>query len=122
MESKDQYSQIYDLAPVGYVSLKLKGIILNANQTLAQMLFMEKNALIHQPFSSCVLFKDQDIYYLHLKKMCKSETKLMCELRMKKKDGTPIDVQLKSSVVPDKSGKPLEYRMAIVDTQLNNTL
>ena len=46
----------------------------------------------------------------------------MCELRMKKKDGTPIDVQLKSSVVPDKSGKPLEYRMTIVDTQLNNTL
>lgn len=115
VESKDEYSQLYDLAPVGYVSLNLKGIILNANQTLAQMLFMEKNALIHQPFSSCVLFKDQDIYYLHLKKMCKSETKLVCELRMKKKDGTPIDVQLKSSVVPDKSGKPLEYRMTIID-------
>ena len=115
MEFKIQYSQLYDLAPVGYVSLNLKGVILNANLTLAQMLSMERNVLIHQPFSNCILSEDQDIYYLHMKKMSESKTQLVCELRMEKKDNTPIDVQLESSIIQDKSGNPLEYRIAVID-------
>jgi len=38
VESRDRYSDLYDFAPVGYVTISSKGLILEANLTFAKML------------------------------------------------------------------------------------
>ena len=51
-KGRDQYSHLYDFSPVGYVTLTEKGIIHEANLTLASMLGVERSVLVGKPFSS----------------------------------------------------------------------
>ena len=44
--SRDRYSDLYDFAPVGYVTVSEKGSILHANLSCAAMLGVERSSLI----------------------------------------------------------------------------
>ena len=50
--SRDKYSHLYDFAPVGYFTMSEKGIIEDVNLTGADMIGIERSALIGEPFSS----------------------------------------------------------------------
>ena len=43
METQVKYTRLYDFSPVGYLSLSLKGVVLNANLTVAEMLSTERS-------------------------------------------------------------------------------
>lgn len=73
MEFKMRYTELYDFTPVGYVCLDIKGTILNADLTLADMLSTERSSLIDRPSSPHILFEDQDIYYRHLRGLAESK-------------------------------------------------
>jgi PAS domain S-box-containing protein len=115
MEFKTRYTELYDFTPVGYVCLDIKGVIRNANLTLADMLSLERSSLIDYPLSGYVLFEDQDIYYRHLKDLAESKMRQICELRMIRSDGTLVDVQLESILFPHQSWRPEQYRTVIID-------
>ena len=115
MEFKMRYTELYDFTPVGYVCLDTKGVILNANLTLADMLSTERSSLMNQPLSGFILFEDQDIYYRHLRDLAESKIRQICELRLRKMDGTPLDVQLESIVFSCQSWRPEQYRTVIID-------
>ncbi|GAX59504.1 PAS/PAC sensor hybrid histidine kinase [Candidatus Scalindua japonica] len=44
--SRDRYSRLYDFAPVGYLTISEKGLVLEANLTYALMLGLERGSLI----------------------------------------------------------------------------
>ncbi len=115
LEFKTRYKELYDFTPVGYVCLDVKGVILNANLTLADMLLLERSSLIDQPLTSYVFFEDQDIYYRHLTDLAESKMRQICEMRMTRSDGTLVDVQLESMVFPYESWRPEQYRTVIID-------
>ncbi|MCF8092579.1 MAG: response regulator [Desulfotignum sp.] len=115
MEFKMRYTELYDFTPVGYVCLDIKGVILNANLTLANMLSEERSSLIDQALSGYVHFEDQDIYYRHLTDLAGSKKRQICELRMNRSDGTILDVQLESTVFSYQSWRPEQYRTVIID-------
>jgi PAS domain-containing protein len=48
-ESLAKYSDLYDFAPVGYLTLNREGLILEANLTLAAELGIERGRLIETP-------------------------------------------------------------------------
>ncbi len=50
---------------VGYITLSEKGLIKEANLTVATMLGVERSELVNQPLSRFILPEDQDLYYLH---------------------------------------------------------
>jgi PAS domain S-box-containing protein len=110
-----QDTQLFDFTPVGYVTLDAKGNICNANLTLTRMLSTERSTLIDRPLSDYILSADQDIYYLHLRALSESKKRQICELKMKKKDGELIDVQLESTVIPDTFERVARYRTVIID-------
>lgn len=62
-----RYFELYDLAPVGYISLNQNGLIVEVNLTVATLLGFERGALAMQPMSRYIHQEDQDIYYLHRK-------------------------------------------------------
>ncbi len=115
MKSQTEYTQLYDFSPAGYVSLNLKGLVLNANLTLADMLLTERGSLMSQSLSAHIVFEDQDIFYRHLQELFKSKDRQLCELRMKKKDGQFFDVQLESIALLDENEKHVQYRTVVTD-------
>ncbi|MDA3811468.1 MAG: PAS domain-containing protein [Spirochaetaceae bacterium] len=115
LKYKASYAELYDLAPVGYSSISSKGLIFEANLTLAAMLSMERSDLIGQPFSAHILHEDQDVFYHHLQNPSTLKTRQVCELRLKRKDQTPLYVQLESNVILDEWGEADRYNTIIID-------
>jgi len=112
--SHDKYFDLYDLAPVGYVTLNENGIILEANLTAAALLGKERSHPIGQHITSFINRQDQDIYYRHTKQLLKTLQHQECEVRMLKGDGTQFWAQLESVAAKGSKGVPA-YRTAIID-------
>lgn len=82
------YFDFYDLAPVGYITINEKGLILETNLNAAGMLGKARGALVKQLLTGFIFVEDQDIHYLHFKKLFETGEAQNYQLRMLKKDGT----------------------------------
>ncbi len=102
-----RYLDLYDLAPVGYCTLSEQGMILEANLTAATLLGTARGALIKQPISRFILKEDQDIYYLHRKKLFETGEPQECDLRMGKPDGTNFWAHLSAIAAQGEDGAPV---------------
>lgn len=105
--SRAHYFDLYDLAPIGYLTLSEKGLILQANITAANLLGLVRSAMIKQPITRFVFNEDQDIYYLYRKQFIKIGEPQTCELRMVKSDGTPVWVHQTVTASQDVDGTPI---------------
>ena len=85
---RSRYFDLYDLAPVGYLTLNAQGLIQKANLTVASLLGMTRNKLIKQPISNLIFKEDEDIYYLHHKKLLACTEPQSFDLRIIKFDNT----------------------------------
>jgi PAS domain S-box-containing protein len=87
---RDNYADLYDLAPVGYLTLDTDGIIQKANLTAVALLGLEKGGLAGQPL---VLFlfekEDTTVYHDYLHKLLKTEQAQACDLRMLRRAASP---------------------------------
>ena len=99
--AREHYFELYDLAPVGYCTLSLAGLILRANLTAACFLGVSRETLVNQPLSQYILRQDQDIYYQHRRLLFDSGQPQMCELRMVGSDGGTRWVRLDANVTRD---------------------
>ena len=99
-----RYFDLYDLAPVGYITVSEAGIILEANLTAATMLGLPRPTLVKQPISRLILKEDRDIYYKMQKQLVETGEPQRCELRMVKHDGPTFCAQLSATAVQDAAG------------------
>ncbi len=106
-DSRARYFDLYDQAPVGYVTVSKPGFILEANLTACTLLGAARSALVSQLFSRFVLKEDQDPYYLFRKRLFATDEPQIGELRISKRDGTPCWVQLAATTAPDADGAPV---------------
>ena len=86
--ARARYFDLYDLAPIGYCTLSEQGLIIEANLTAASLLGVPRGALVRQAFSRFIVAAEEDIYYLHCKKLFDTGEPQACELQMVKGDGT----------------------------------
>ena len=82
--SRERYFDLYDMAPVGYITVSEKGLIMEANLTAATLLGVARNALDRQPMTRFIIKEDQDIYHLQREKLFKTDAPQVCELRMRR--------------------------------------
>ena len=115
VQSRDNYSDLYDFAPVGYVTLSGKGLILAANLTLADFLGKERQSLVKARFSTFVIGDDQDAYYRYLRALSESGQKQSCELRMHGEGAEPCWVKLDGVRVEAADDEQHRIRLAITD-------
>lgn len=106
-QSRKNFSDLYDFAPEGYLTVSDKGIIIEANLTATVMLGVTRSALIKRPLAQFIFPEDQDIYYQHHKKVFETDLHQACELRMLGSFGTPFWVHLKANAVQDDDGVPM---------------
>lgn len=114
-KTRDEYSHLYDFAPVGYFTVSDKGTIEGVNLPGAAMIGIERNALIGKPFTRFIQREDQDIFYQHRQRLLETEMRQSCDLRLVKKNGHEFFAHLESLVVK-KSGDDFRLiRVAVID-------
>ena len=80
--AKESYTELYDFAPVGYVTVSKKGVIEESNLTLARLLGVERSRLIGKLFSQFVDRLDQETYYRCWRKIFQGSSSQVCEIRL----------------------------------------
>ena len=113
----EKYFDLYNLAPVGYITLNEKGIIMEANLTAAALLGQERSHLLRQPIVRFICREDQNLYYLCNKKLLGTQVQQLCEMRMVRKDGTILWVRVdisKAHALDDTTAT----KMVVVDIDL----
>ena len=114
-ESRDEYTDLYDFAPVGYVTVGEGKLILEANLRLASMLGRERGFLIKKPLSRFMTRESADKYYLCWRSALETKKHGICEVAMVKKDDTTFYAQLECAFVPEEDGNPERCRITISD-------
>ncbi len=98
---RKRYFDLYDLAPVGYLSVSEQGLILEANLSAAILLGEARRHLVQQPISTFIARDDQDAYYLLRRRLVDTHKTQTCELQMKPKDVQPLWVHLTVSLTQE---------------------
>jgi two-component system, cell cycle sensor histidine kinase and response regulator CckA len=102
--SRAEYADLYDFAPLGYLSLACNGRILRANLTAAALLAVERSQLAGRDFLIHVAADNRDIFYNHLRKAARNGQRAACELRLVKKEGETFYARLESVPVREADG------------------
>ncbi|MGD8591820.1 MAG: PAS domain S-box protein [Gammaproteobacteria bacterium] len=113
--SRDRYSELYDFAPVGYVTLTDTGRIEQINLTGAKLLGKPREQVMELPLSSFVATADWQHFFNYLKQVFESDIKIATELHFKKNAVSDRQVYLESIAVRDEQGNANTCRCAIVD-------
>lgn len=110
--SRNEYFELYELAPVGYLTLDMKGRILRINLTACHFLEVERNRVMQRPFSRFIHPDDQDHFFLYLRKHSREQGQLTTGLRLLKSDGQQLQVKIASRIYGDNND---EIRMILSD-------
>ncbi|HUV50559.1 MAG TPA: PAS domain S-box protein [Anaerolineae bacterium] len=114
-ESRDRYFDLFDFAPIGYLTLNQKGLIIEANLTCTDLLGVVRSGLIKMGFSAFVAPDFQYECKFYIKRVLETRTRQTLELELVKKDGTPFYGRMESIAVGDAEGNFNQIRTAITD-------
>ncbi len=107
--SRERYFDLYDLAPVGYVTLSDKGMILEANLAAARLLGLERGALVAQPLTRFIFSSDQDIFYKLRRQLFETSTPQVFDLRLKTQAGTLLWARFEATATLAADGAPISH-------------
>jgi PAS domain S-box-containing protein len=111
-----RYVDLFDFAPVGYVSFDRIGRIEEINVAAARLLGDSRDRLIGKPFAPYVIEEDSALFLNHLLRCRSSESRVETELHLKKKGNGEIVAHLASSpVTSSMRNGTLLYQTAIID-------
>ena len=109
--SQARYFDLYDLAPVGYVTLNAKGLIQEANLTAATLLSVTRTELVRRAFSRFIFKDDQGTFHRYSQQLCTAPAPadarrpLVCEVRLLRAKAEPFWAQLQATVAYDADGE-----------------
>ena len=114
-ESRNRYFDLYNSSPAGYITLDANGTIIEANNTIAELLDIETNVLLRHNFNTYLTRYGQEIFYSHRKDAYATNEKQQCELKLIRKDKSIIYAQIQSIARVDSKSKIKSLYMAITD-------
>lgn len=104
--SHARYFDLYDLAPVGYLTVAADGLIVEANLSAATLLGIVRSALVKLPLSRFIVKAHQDSYYQCRRQLLETGQAQSCELQVLQNDGVMLWVRLIVSAVQDGTEVP----------------
>ena len=105
--ARARYFDLYDLAPVGYVTLSESGLILEGNLAAANLLGMARAGLVRQSLNRFIFADDIDKFHIMSREITKTGEPRSCELRMVRQDGTIFEAHLRGAAVKAECGNTL---------------
>jgi PAS domain S-box-containing protein len=115
-ESRDLYLNLYEYAPVGYLTVNEDGRIVEANLKAANLLGINREALLNHFFSKFILQDDEALWYLTFKrnKLLAPNESYVLELRLPHANGETLDVRLNALRMADNVKHHL-FRFTLID-------
>ena len=95
-ESRDRYADLYEFAPIGYLTLTGKGVISEANLTAATILGIERNKLIKRLFRTYISRDDLEQWGRYFTRVLNTTDRQVGDLKLRKGDGSIINARLES--------------------------
>jgi PAS domain S-box-containing protein len=111
----ETYTDLYDFAPVGYLSIDEQGLILEVNLTGAALLGVERSRLINHGFQGFIDLPSRMTFLVFLKTVLSDRAKHICELPLRNERGTHFWADLQAASVDSIRGGRKWCRMAISD-------
>ncbi len=112
--ARDRFVDLYDLAPVGYLTLDSDGSVTGANLTAAAMLATDRKTLLGKTFSHHVAPADADLWHHHLAQALAADATQRIELRLRRRSGEPLHALL--DCLPIRAGEqPTTLRVTLSD-------
>lgn len=104
---RGRYFDLFELAPVGYLTLGAEGTILEANLTAASILGLPRSEVVGKPLTSFISPDDQDVYYLHRRRVESGAPAEDCELRIVQPGDARRWVALSTIAAREPDGSPV---------------
>jgi len=119
-ESRDRYVDLYEFAPVGYLTLTREGMIAEVNLTGAALLGTERSKLLGRRFARFVIKDENEHWYRHLANTLMHKTMQSCELALTHNDGSLFHGQL--DCLHTINGGISSVRIALTDISKRNRI
>ncbi|NDJ75417.1 MAG: PAS domain S-box protein, partial [Chloroflexi bacterium] len=115
LESRQKYADLYDLAPVGYLTVNPAGMVEEANLTATQMLDMARERLFRRPLVSHVAATHRQAFLNHLQRLFETQSPQRDELQLVRANGEVFYAQIDSTPEPAAESDPARCLMVITD-------
>jgi len=111
----EKFTDLYDFAPVGYLSLDETGRILEVNLTGAALLGVGRAALIHRQLPSFIAPANRKVFLKFLEQVFAKTGKKVCEAPLLREDGTTFWADFHGTSAISLSGPEKWCRVVISD-------
>lgn len=111
----EKYTDLYDFAPVGYLSLDEQGQILEVNMTGATLLGTERSSLIKRRLQSFVAPASRPIFFAFLKRVFAGDGKQVCEAALLRQNGASCWADFHGRCAVSADGRQKWCRVAVSD-------
>lgn len=114
-EVRDQYTDLFDFAPVGYLILDKKGVIVNINLTACNLMGHERSYIKGKPLSTYMSKGESVKLFLNLREAFSSGNFPTLEIQIKGKDKDPFIGMIQGAVYADEDGGRSVCRISLQD-------
>ena len=114
-EVRDQYTDLFDFAPVGYIILDKKGVIVNINLTACNLMGHERSYIKGKPLSTYMSKGESVKLFLNLREAFSSGNFPTLEIQIKGKDKDPFIGMIQGAVYADEDGGRSVCRISLQD-------
>ena len=117
-EQRDRYFNLYELAPVGYLTIDSETVIVEANLTAARLLGVDASSMPGTPLSRFFSPEDQDAYYLQIRRLTQLGEAQDVELRLRR-GGTTFWASIQARPQPSGDGTQApDFRLTFADIEV----
>ena len=114
-ESRDKYLDLYEFAPLGYLTLNDKALVIDVNLNGATLLGLPRSRLERARFRKFVDPRDLDAWDRYFMDVLKHENKLTTTLTLTRGEGAVFPARLESIRITGSSDETTIVRVAISD-------
>lgn len=114
-KARDEYCDLFDFAPVGYLILDDRGVINNINLTACNLLGIERLHVKGKPLSAYLSKGEANTFFLNLRKAFQTGTLATLEFKIRRKDNTYFNALMHGTIDTDQNMNAPVYRVAIQD-------
>jgi PAS domain S-box-containing protein len=113
--TRNNYFNLYELAPIAYCTVDAKGMISSANLRAVQLLQVERRFLLQCGFSRFIAPQDQGVFLRMLQKAQTSYHKQTGELKLLRPDQPHLVVHVEIVALRDAENVANQFQVALLD-------
>jgi len=114
-ESRDTYLDLYEFAPVGYLTLNDKALITSVNLTGAMLLGVKRSNLLNTPFSKFIAETESDPWHRNFVNVLTKGEHLTCNPTLLRGDGSTFPARLEGVRFASSHDGAMAVHVAISD-------